>query len=291
MASKYHVRSISLPSRSHPTTVRVEEELNRLQSWESTSSASTSNSICRGLSGLEELYDCVDDLLQMSSTQQLLSQHQQEKCMDELLDGSVKLLDIYGISRDFMLQVKEHVYPLQSALRRTKGDSSIEASIANYTCFSKKMKKVAKKLITQLKQADNKIETSQLLEQDQHLAAVIRVLRQVCAMNMSIFQSILVFLAVPVAKAKSNKWSLVSKLMHKGAMACEFKADLTGHILDGVDSALSTLCKSAEVEKIQIAHKKLKALEVCIESLESGLESVFRRLIKTRASLLNIISQ
>ncbi|KAL6224416.1 hypothetical protein ACLB2K_003271 [Fragaria x ananassa] len=289
MAAKYQLRSISLPTRSHPTTARVEEELSRLQSWESTtSSASTSDSICRGLCGLEELYDCVDDLLQMASTQQLLSQHQQEKCMDELLDGSVKLLDICGITRDFMLQVKEHVFALQSTLRRRKGDSSIETSIANYTSFSKKMKKDAKKLISQLKQADNMI-VSQPLEQDQHLVAVIRVLRQVCAKNMSIFQSLLVFLAIPVSK--SNKWSLVSKLMHKGVVACESQADINGHELDGVDSALSSLCKSAEVEKIRIARKKLEALEVCIEGLESGLESVFRRLIKTRASLLNIISQ
>ncbi|XP_004289050.1 PREDICTED: uncharacterized protein LOC101310355 [Fragaria vesca subsp. vesca] len=289
MAAKYQLRSISLPTRSHPTTARVEEELSRLQSWESTtSSASTSDSICRGLCGLEELYDCVDDLLQMASTQQLLSQHQQEKCMDELLDGSVKLLDICGITRDFMLQVKEHVFALQSALRRRKGDSSIETSIANYTSFSKKMKKDAKKLISQLKQADNMI-VSQPLEQDLHLVAVIRVLRQVCAKNMSIFQSLLVFLAVPVSK--SNRWSLVSKLMHKGVVACESQTDINGHELDGVDSALSSLCKSAEVEKIRIARKKLEALEVCIEGLESGLESVFRRLIKTRASLLNIISQ
>ncbi|KAK9948282.1 hypothetical protein M0R45_003866 [Rubus argutus] len=291
MAAKYHVRSISLPSRSHPTTVRVEEELSRLQSWESTSTASTSDSICRGLSGLEELYDCVDDLLQMASTRQLLSQQEQEKCMDELLDGSVKLLDICGIARDFMLQIKEHVFALQSALRRRKGDSCIETSIATYTCFSKKMKKDAKKLITQLKQADNKIGASQLLEQDQHLAAVIRVLRQVCAMNMSIFQSLLVFLAMPVSKAKSNRWSFVSKLIHKGVIACEALEDINGHELDGVDSALTSLSKSAEVEKIQTAHKKLEALEVCIEGLESGLESVFRRLINTRASLLNIISQ
>ncbi|KAH0973176.1 hypothetical protein GBA52_025332 [Prunus armeniaca] len=66
-------------------TLRVEEELSRLQAWEASSSASTSDSICRALCGLEELYECLDDLLHMASTQQLLSQHEQEKYMDELL--------------------------------------------------------------------------------------------------------------------------------------------------------------------------------------------------------------
>lgn len=297
MAAKYHVRSISLPSRSHPTTLRVEEELSRLQAWETSSSASTSDSICRALCGLQELYECVDDLLHMASTQQLLSQHQQEKYMDELLDGSLRLLDICGITKDAISQIKEHARALQSALRRRKGDSSIETSIANYTCFRKKMKKDAKKLITSLKQVDSKIGASQMVEQDQHLSAVIRVLSEACSKNMSIFQSLLVFLSVPVSKPKSNKWSLVSKFMHKGVIACEGQKEDINE-MDGVDAALNTLCKSstapiecADVEKIQSAQKRLEALEVTIEGLENGLESVFRRLIKTRASLLNIISQ
>ena len=151
MASKYHVRCISLPSRSHPSTLRLEEELNKLKTWEQATSTSTSTSsvlICKGLTGLDELYKCMDDFLNMTSTQQVLSQNQHEKCVEELLDGSVRLLDICGITRDTMLLIKEHVRALQSALRRRKGDSSIESNINNYISFKKKMKKDAKKLIT-----------------------------------------------------------------------------------------------------------------------------------------------
>ncbi|XP_015889573.3 uncharacterized protein LOC107424319 [Ziziphus jujuba] len=289
MANRYHVRSISFPSRSHPTTIRVEEELNKFKTWEA-SSYSTSDSICNGLSRLEELYESVEDLLHMGSTQQVLSQNQNEKCVEELLDGSVKLLDICGITRDFMLQTNEHVRPLQSALRRRKGDSSMETSIANYTCFRKKMKKDVKKLILALKQVDKKFETSAspAVEQDDHLCAVIRVLREVCSMNISIFQSLCFFLTVPAGSNPRSRWSLVSKLMHKGAVTCEEK-EKSVHELDGVDAVLCTL--GADAEKIEIALKRLEALEMSINGLENGLESVFRRLIKTRTSLLNIISQ
>ena len=250
------------------------------------------DSICKSLCGLEELYECVDDLLQMTSTQQLLSQHQQKKCMDKLLDGSLmRLLDICGITRDAISTIKEHVRDLQSALRRRKGDSSLESSISKYTCFRKKMNKDAKKLITSLKQVDNKITTSPLLEQAHHLTAVIRVLREVCVKNMSIFRSLLVFLAVPVSKPKSNKWSLGPKFMHKGVIACEDQKEyINGHEFDGVDAALYNLCKSSTAT-FECANKRLEALEVTIEGLENGLESIFRRMIKTRASLLNIISQ
>ncbi|GKV44166.1 hypothetical protein SLEP1_g51372 [Rubroshorea leprosula] len=284
MASKCNLRSISLPSRPHPSTLRIEEELNRIKTGEG-SSASTSGSICLGLSGLEELYHCMDDLLNMASTQQVLSKHQQEKCVDEFLDGSVRLLDVCGIARDIVFQVKEQIHALQSALRRRKGDSSIEKSIVNYTSFRKKMKKEAKKLIVTLKQMDNKIGASTVLDQDHHFLAVIRVLRELNSMNISIFQSLFSFLAAPVP-GKQTTWSLVSKLMHKGTVACEQENVNEFETVDAV------LCRrSSNVEKMQTAQKRLEALESSIQGLEDGLESLFRRLVKARASLLNILSQ
>jgi len=36
MANKYHARSISLPSRSHPSTISLEEGLNKLKTWQGT---------------------------------------------------------------------------------------------------------------------------------------------------------------------------------------------------------------------------------------------------------------
>ena len=293
MAGKYHVRSISLPSRSHPTTLRLEEELNKLKTWEATCSASTSDSICKGLVGLEELYKSMDDLLNMSSAQRVLSQNQHEKYVEELLDGSVRLLDICGITRDTLLQIKEHVRSLQSALRRRKGEySSIESNISSYTLFKKKMKKDAKKLITALKQMENKWAAFPVLDlDDQHLSAVIRVLREVCVMNVSIFQSLLLFLTVPLSKPKATTgWSLVSKLMHKGVVACEEKQENVNE-MEAVDAALRTLCRYADAEKIQSTHKSLEDLETSMEEMENCLECLFRRLIKSRASLLNIVSQ
>jgi archaellum component FlaC len=42
---------------------------------------------------------------------------------------------------------------------------------------------------------------------------------------------------------------------------------------------------------MQDAHEKIEALENAIEMIENSLESVFRRLVKTRVSLLNIMTQ
>ncbi|XP_062077489.1 uncharacterized protein LOC133782262 [Humulus lupulus] len=300
--NKLHVRSISLPTRPHPSTARVEEQLNKLQAWESeatSGSSSSSSSLFKGLSGLEELYECVGDLLQMGSTQQVLSKNQHENkyyyCLEDLLDGSLRLLDICGVTRDVLLQTKEHVGALQSGLRRRKGDPTMETNITAYNCFRKKMKKQVKKLSLATKQVNKRFEAQSIIGQDDddhhhHFCAVMSSLRQVCAMNSSIFQALFVYLMAPKVK---SKWSLVSKLVHKSgssAVACEEKLEC-GNELESVDVALSSLFGCCDGVKLQTAQKKSEALEMSLDGLENGLESLFRKLIRTRTSLLNIISQ
>ncbi|BAT99913.1 uncharacterized protein HKW66_Vig0155990 [Vigna angularis] len=290
MANKFHVRSNSFPSGSHPNISRVEEELNKLKTWEATKT-STSNSIGTGLSLLSDLLICLENILNMASTQKLISNHQGEKCMEEIMDGSMRILDICGITRDTMLQMKENVLALHSALRRRKGDSSIERIVAEYNLFSKKMKKNAKKLMTSLKQMESKFGVSPVLDHDQQLVSLVRVIREVIVMNISVFQSLLDFLAVPASKSKATKWVLVAKLMHKGVTACEEKQKNLNE-LQCVEASLSSLLsEGTNVAKMEAANERLEALENGIESIENGLESVFRRMVRTRACLLNIMTQ
>ena len=292
--SRYHVRSSSLPTRSHPSTVKVEEQLNKLKACEASSS-SQAEKICRGLFGLVELYRCVEELLNLPLTQQALAQYQHEKWVNELLDGSVKYLDICSKASDTVLLMKESVRELQSALRRRKGgEFSIEGNVAGYTCCRKKMKKEVAKSLSSLKQMENKSGTSPILDLDQHLSAVVRVLREASLITTSIFQQLLLFLSAPVLKPKPTKWSLVSRLAHKGVIVCEAQGKKINE-LESVDIAVSNLLvqnpsKDPEAEKIQSAHKRLEALDMSIEGLENGLGCLFRRLIQTRVSLLNILS-
>ncbi|CAK8561904.1 unnamed protein product [Lathyrus sativus] len=110
-------------------------------------------------------------------------------------------------------------------------------------------------------------------------------------MNLSVFQFILSFLTVSSSKSKATKWLLVSKLIHKGVITCEDNSEIANE-LQCVEASLSSLISEANNgEKLQAAHERLEALENAIESVEIGLENLFRRLIKTRSSLLNITSQ
>ncbi|KAM7524006.1 hypothetical protein LguiA_013908 [Lonicera macranthoides] len=288
--TKQHIRSISFPTRSHPTTLRIQEKLNNIKTSQ-VSAPLTAKTICNTLSQFNKLYKCIDDLLNLPLTQQALSQYQHDNWVEGLLDGSVRLLDICGNTIDLVSQMKEHLGDVQSCLRRRKADLSIESSIAKFSSFRKKIKKDAKRSISSLKQIENEVGGLQmLLDLDQHVSAVIKVLREVSAMSVSIFESLLVFLSLPVLKSKQTKWSMVSNFMQKGKVPCEGELD-TANELQRVDAALSTLCgyASIETEKLQIAQYKLEKAESCVEEIEISLECIFRQLIRTRASFLNIV--
>ncbi|XP_071739143.1 uncharacterized protein [Rutidosis leptorrhynchoides] len=290
---KGQVKSISLPSRSHPTTLRIEQQLNTTKTAASVAAAKpTAETICNGLLELVEVYKCMDTLLNSSSTKLLISRQQNKKWVENLIDETVNFLDVCGSTKDMVTQIKEHIVDLQCALRRRKGDSNVENSIMKYNCFRKKIKKDIKLLAGNLKKVDNVI-TVVDSDIDHQLAAVIKSVIEVSEITVSVFESLLMFMSLPISRA--NKWALVvSKLMHKGMVTCEHQQEQMNEF-ESVEDALKSLYKcesyADEFEKMQVTKSRLEKLETRIDCVETKLECMFRQLIGTRSSLLNIISQ
>ncbi|PNX91174.1 hypothetical protein L195_g047304 [Trifolium pratense] len=83
-----HLRSNSLPSTPHPPLIsQFEDNLQRLKSSEGTSPLSSS-SVSNKLNGIQDLQDCIDNLLQLPIEQQTLAQECNEKCVDDLLESN-----------------------------------------------------------------------------------------------------------------------------------------------------------------------------------------------------------
>lgn len=281
------IRSISLPCRPYSSTFKTEQELNKLKTWEAevSSTAPTAETVCNGLSGLGELYRCTDDLLHLPLTQQALSALQHDESVNGLLDGSIRVLDICGSLKDIMSQVKVNASDLHSCLRRRpKGDPS---SFTKYTLFRKKINKDAKRLTAVLKQVDNRTSGLQYVDIDQHSISVIRVLNEVTATTISVYHNVLLFLATST-KAKSTKWSLVSRITHKSRVACEDHQQMNE--MEKVEAELTSMISGSSKES-DLLKQRLEALEAAVEGIENGLECMFRHTIRLRTSLLNIVSQ
>ncbi|KAF9682128.1 hypothetical protein SADUNF_Sadunf05G0076000 [Salix dunnii] len=293
----YNVRSVSFPARSHPSLAKLEEKLIKISSWQVPTPLKAETVLGR-LSSLGEIYKCIEDLLNLPVTQQALLQHQNEKLVDDMLDGLMRYLDICGKTRDAALLMKESIRELQSALRRSKagGELSIQSNVNAYFSARKKMKKEVAKSLASLKHADNIFEGSLLLSPSDHLlSAIVRVLREASLITVSNLSSLLLFLSVPMLKPRRSKWYLVSKLVHKGVLACEGQQENLNE-LESVDAALADLVvpnsgKDFEARDIHSVQKRLETLHTSIEEIENELDSLFKHLIHARVSLLNILSQ
>ncbi|CAN1770837.1 hypothetical protein LINPERHAP1_LOCUS11719 [Linum perenne] len=273
-ATSFHARSNSLPSdRQHPLVSELDDQVCRLRQSEATTSSS---SIYHKLNSLQDLYDCVDQLLQLPLTQQTIVQ----KSFSELLDGSLRLLDLCSTAKDALSQIKESVFELQSAIRRRQG--GLEGETRRYLNTRKIVKKAIQKV---LKGMESRTKSNSSANDSENVEA-ISMLREAESIVVEVLESLLSFISQ--SNSKSTSWSLVSKLMASkknevSANTNEF-AEVDACLKTKVDACLKT---SKSTEEIQ-AH--LKNLQPCIQDLEEGVESLFRCLIKTRSSILNILS-
>ncbi|XP_026378940.1 uncharacterized protein LOC113273439 [Papaver somniferum] len=227
MAS-FHVRSVSLPKTSHPITLAVEEQLCQLKA---TEQATSSSSISQNLSGLVDLYECVEDFL---------STHD-GKCLDSGLDGSIILLDVCSIAKDVLSQTKQSVQELQSSIRRRSNE------VSEYMISRKKISKVIRKCLSDLK--NNK-----------KVDAEVTILREVEATTLAVLESVLSFVSEP-----KQKNSLISKLM----LTKQLSNKETSEVME-VDTAVKTLTKGIEVNNVQKTLKALEmSLEDLEDKLEA----------------------
>ncbi|CAL2279814.1 unnamed protein product [Prunus armeniaca] len=211
----FHTRSNSFPSRPHPIVQEVDEHLCRLRSSEAASTSSSS--ICHKLSGLQDLHDCVDKLLQLPLTQQALAKEQNEKWTNELLDGSLRLLDVCSGAKDAIFQTKECVQDLQSIIQRTRGgeSGSLTSEVRKYLTSRKMVKKTIQKAMKNLKGIENR-STFSSPNQDNESIAIVNKLREVEAVTLAVFESLLSFISGP--KSQPSSWSLVSKMKKQKPM-------------------------------------------------------------------------
>ncbi|KAL0314452.1 UNVERIFIED_CONTAM: hypothetical protein Sangu_2289600 [Sesamum angustifolium] len=268
----FHSRSNSFPSQSHPVMQSVEDHLCRLKSSEAASTSATS--ISANLVSLRDLHESINNLIQTPSIQQALSREQGENWINELLEESLRLVDLCGFSRDVVCSTKESIQALESSIRRNRGETATDDQINTYVASRKKINKMVNKCVKNLKS----------FNQSSTALPAIGMLKETESLNFSALKSLLILLSGEKEGSKQRNWSLFSKFVQTKRVHYEIEQENGAEHLCSLNMHMS----SKGMHKITL--KQLKATEMTIQELEDGLEALFRNLVKTRVSLLNVLS-
>ncbi|XP_073120974.1 uncharacterized protein [Henckelia pumila] len=282
--ANFHSRSNSFPSKSHPVMDEIQDHLRRLKASEATSI--TAKSVNSDLVSLVDLHEGVQNLIQIPSIQQVLSHEQCGTWINEILEGSLSLVDLCGFSRDVCCSMKEYIQELESSIRRNRDKTATETDIKSYLVSRKKINKmISMKYVKNLKSFDQNSTVS--VENDNNLQAIVMVMKHAAAISFSVLNSVPLFLSGANGRSKSRNWSLLSKFTLNHVYP---ETDRDCGSKDLFDLHVGASMKFMDKVIVQNILKKLKESEMAIHELEDGLESLFRSLVKTRVSLLNILS-
>ncbi|CAL5377975.1 unnamed protein product [Camellia sinensis] len=183
-------------------------------------------------------------------------------------------MDVCSTAKDIFSQTKQDVQDLLSTLRRKRDANDFHGYLAS----RKMMKKTIQNSLKDLKSIKNK---STLLpnDKDNETVVIFSMLKKVEAATLAVFESLLSYVGV---QSRQSGWSLVSKLIQHKSVSCQDE-ETNVNEFEKVDGAL----KARKFDSIQ---NQLGKMESSIQDIEDRLECLFRRLIKTRVSLLNILN-
>ncbi|OMP02989.1 hypothetical protein CCACVL1_02621 [Corchorus capsularis] len=274
----HHIRSISLPCRSHPLISQVKDEINELKAWSCKPENRTSAWLCDGLIRLKDVHDSLHDILQLPQTHELLS-HKRE-WVEKILEDFLRFVDVYGIFQTSFLALKEEQLAARVALRR-KDDSKI----AVYLKSRKKMAQEIAKLVSSIRSIGRySIPPSALVSIAE--AELVGVISDVIDVTVSVSLALFNGISISFASRKSSWMALnLSKKANK------VKTEESIQEFQQMGEANMWGLRKKGDEEVRMVLKRMQDLERCIADVESGSEKTFRSLINTRVSLLNTLTK
>ncbi|RLN12995.1 hypothetical protein C2845_PM09G23890 [Panicum miliaceum] len=244
-AAACHVRSISLPCRSHPLLAHIHAQTAAARFWAANPTAPSS-----GLAHVHALHAALAELLLLPEPQHAV--RSRSAASDRLLDAFLLLADAHRGFQEALLALRRDAANVRAALRRR--DAARLASAAR-------------------SQRRNDKELARLAAAVSSVAAATK-----CARLGAEETDMAAALMEAAAASAATSAAVFSAVASMSAAASSSKKTAT----------FAAFAKKAAPEAADVAPEKLEELEQCIDECESGSEMVFRSIVRTRVSLLNI---
>lgn len=263
MGGHGHVRSASVPCHTHPLLMDVDDQLLALRSWTSNPGQNPLS-----LAHVRALLCVLDELLHLPLAQGALV------AADSLLDGFLFLADAFGTFLAALLALRQHASELRAALRRRDA-----AKLASAARAQRQVGKELEHLAAAAAREAVRCARASLASSTYRAPAELEVARTVAdVVNGTAVASAAVFSEVgALADSAAALASPASSSSPKKRLP-----------LLNTSSRSSSKRPASEEQREAVALGKLQELEQCIGELESESEKVFRSLVQTRVSLLNI---
>ncbi|KAI3797288.1 hypothetical protein L1987_32544 [Smallanthus sonchifolius] len=191
-------------------------------------------------------------------------------------ESSLKMLDSCGRTKDILFLVKTHIQDLQSTFHQiTLGEtSSTEKKFVAYHVHRKDLKKQMLKRLKSLKMTKSASMSTRY--DDDNLMVVANVLSEVRETIISLLDSLMLLMSMPNPNPKARK-----SMNPNGFVQVKAKF-----------MRLNSLSpwEKCDTHAVRQAIERLEAVESVVEDLEVELECIFKRWIRTRVLLLNILS-
>ncbi|CAA7042538.1 unnamed protein product [Microthlaspi erraticum] len=258
-SSGAHVRSTSWYEDAHPLSRAIEDHLLML-------TQRPESSCCRKLEVLKNMFEVVEVFLrfQTAKTKKAFTD------LEDVSDGFLEVLDICSTIRDVLTQIKEQVRELELSLRRrlikTKsGGDHQEAFLASeIDAYVFKRRALSKTVEKQLKKTEEKMKKKR---KKKDCGDDTNVMKKVKETSFNVLVSLLV--EVVTINVRDHK-----------------ERSRSGGI-----GTLSRMFNKKNQEVVDARElKKLRETEHKVEETERELECVYKKLLKTRVSLLNMLT-
>ncbi|KAL4557574.1 hypothetical protein LXL04_035757 [Taraxacum kok-saghyz] len=271
IGKRIHFRSTSLPTRSHPILFQLKYHLNQLKSqWtsESVSESINSSRITDALVRLQIILESLDDLLDLAPSRESLRRH--PEWVEKVLEDFLVMVDVYGTFQMQISTLKQCNVAAQLATRRKDGLKTV-------VCL-KGLKKSGREIfklmpfLQAIREYPADLSPSDP-NPDLDLVEVIKgVMEVIVVISEAVFGGI-------SASLETRKASWIMGLKK-------------GKRERGIKEFENGIWSLRNYNKDEILNKKMmNEMEDCIQGIESGSEKVFRSLINTRVSLLNVLTQ